>query len=194
MLAMPLPESAPAWIELIPAGPNIVGIDGRHWVNSNPGQIVSTANSQPRPLVIDYEHASEHRAPHGLDAPAAGWINRLEMRGNGAIWGRVEWTAKARAYIADKAYRFISPVFTFEKATQRIVALTSAGLTNQPNLNLTALNTRNKGELITAECRQVFSTNAALRSEFGDVETFHAYHRAIANGATIVKGKSHVWL
>lgn len=132
--------TAPDWIELIPAGPLVVGVDGRQWRNDTPDRIVATANSARNPLVVDYEHASEHRAPHGLDAPAAGWIDRLEVRGAGSIWGHVEWTAKALQYIAEKAYRFISPVFTFEKDTARIVALVSAGLTNQPNLPLTALN------------------------------------------------------
>lgn len=191
MITLPLPETAavPDSIELIPAGPAIIGADGRQWLNDMPERVVAAFAARNKPLVVDYEHASEHRAPQGLDAPAAGWIDRLEIR-TGAIWGHVEWTAHARQRIQAREYRFISPVFTFEKASSRIVALQSAALTNQPNLNLTALNSSN-ADLIVARCRQEFALNAEIRAEFGDVETLIAYHRAVANGATIVKGKTY---
>lgn len=179
--------TVPDWIELIPAGPAIIGIDGRQWINDAPDRIVTAFTARNTPMVVDYEHASEHRAPHGLDAPAAGWIDRLEIRA-GSIWGHVEWTALARQRIQAREYRFISPVFNFEKASSRIAALQSAALTNQPNLNLTALNSSN-ADLMTARCRQEFALNAEIRAEFGDVETLIAYRRALEKGATIVKGK-----
>lgn len=190
MFSLPIPETAavPGWIELIPAGSVIVGLDGRQWINDAPDRIVAAFTARHQPMVVDYEHASEHRAPQGLDAPAAGWIDRLEIRA-GAIWGHVEWTAQARQRIEAREYRFISPVFTFEKASSRIVALQSAALTNQPNLSLTALNSSN-ADLMVARCRQEFATSAEIRAEFGDVETFIAYHRAVANGATIARGKT----
>lgn len=147
--------TVPDWIELIPAGPAIIGIDGRQWNNDTPERIVSAFTARIHPMVVDYEHASEHRAPQGLDAPAAGWIDRLEIRA-GAIWGHVEWTAQARQRIEAREYRFISPVFTFEKASSRIAALQSAALTNQPNLNLTALNHRGSTlPILTPEEKQV---------------------------------------
>lgn len=129
----------PDWIELLPVGPAIQGQDGRAWTLPDPAAIVTAFSNRAHPLVVDWEHASEHRAPQGLDAPAAGWIDKLEVR-DGAVWGQVTWTDKARAQIAAREYRFLSPVFVYEKAGSRIVALTSAGLTNQPNLPLTALN------------------------------------------------------
>jgi len=138
-LCFALDGSVADWIELIPAGPDVAGIDGRAWINDDPDAIVAAFQRRHRPLVIDWEHATEHRAPQGLDAPAAGWIDQVENR-NGAIWGHAEWTAKASAQIADKAYRFLSPVFLYDKKSTRIIALTSVGLTNTPNLTLTALN------------------------------------------------------
>lgn len=138
-LCFALDGSVTDWIELIPAGPDVAGIDGRAWINDDPDAIVAEFQRRHRPLVIDWEHATEHRAPQGLDAPAAGWIDQVENRG-GAIWGHAEWTAKASAQIADKAYRFLSPVFLYDKKSTRIIALTSVGLTNTPNLTLTALN------------------------------------------------------
>lgn len=129
----------PDWIELLPAGPAIQGADGRAWTLPDPTALIDAFTARNKPLVVDWEHSSEHRAPQGLDAPAAGWINRLEAR-NGAIWGHVEWTPKAVQQIAAKEYRFLSPVFTYQKTDNQIIELVSAGLTNQPNLNLTALN------------------------------------------------------
>lgn len=129
----------PDWIQLLPPGPAIQGSDGRAWTLPDPQPIMTAFTARNKPLVIDWEHASEHRAPQGLDAPAAGWIDQLDIRA-GAIWGHVEWTPKAAQQIADREYRFLSPVFTYQKADARIVELQSAGLTNQPNLALTALN------------------------------------------------------
>ncbi len=117
----------------------ITGRDGRSWNLPNPHTLIADFTARNQPLVVDWEHSSEHRAPQGLDAPAAGWIDQLEAR-NGAIWGHVGWTPKAVQQLQAKEYRFLSPVFTYRKTDAAIVALTSAGLTNQPNLNLTALN------------------------------------------------------
>ncbi len=89
--------------------------------------------------MVDWEHASEHRAPQGLEAPAAGWVDQLEVR-DGALWGHVDWTPKAAQQIQAREYRYLSPVFTYRKDTLQVVALTSVALTNQPNLDLQALN------------------------------------------------------
>ena len=129
----------PDWIQLLPAGPAITGADGRAWTLPDPAALLTNFTARNKPLVVDWEHSSEHRAPQGLDAPAAGWIDRLEAR-NGAIWGHVDWTPKAAQQIAAKEYRFLSPVFTYAKTGHQIIALVSAGLTNQPNLSMTALN------------------------------------------------------
>ncbi|MFZ1828287.1 MAG: phage protease [Candidatus Competibacteraceae bacterium] len=131
------PRVAPGWIQLLPAGRNITGLDGREWLNDAPDRV---ARETRIPLVVDFEHASEHRAPQGLDAPAAGWIERLEVRPNSSLWGQVEWTTRARQHIAEREYRYLSPTFLYAKESRRIVRLTSVGLTNQPNLEMTALN------------------------------------------------------
>ena len=130
-------SAAPTWIQLLPDATDITGYDGRRWRNDLPDRVVAQSRM---PLVLDYEHASEHRAPQGLDAPAAGWVTRLEVRGGVSVWGQIDWTERARQQITAKEYRYLSPVFQYEKGSQRIVRLTSAGLTNQPNLDLKALN------------------------------------------------------
>lgn len=141
----PSDASAPEWIELLPAGPEIVGRDGRSWRMDDARQVVADS-LKGGAIHVDYEHASETRAPNGEEAPAAGWIKHLEVR-DGAIWGRVEWTARAAQMIASKEYRFLSPVFYFEQASRRILTLISAGLTNRPNLDLAALNSTSETDI-----------------------------------------------
>lgn len=130
---------APSWVELLPAGEHLEGRDGRTWSNPNPQSVVDQFAERGIDLVIDWEHASEHRAPRGEDAPAAAWVKKLELR-DGAVWGLVEWTEKAANQLQRKEYRYLSPVFLFTRDERQVVRLTSAGLTNQPNLALKALN------------------------------------------------------
>lgn len=136
---LPADGSAPEWVELIPAGPEVVGRDGRRWLFDRPEQVVAASLDGSRDIPLDWEHATELRAPKGETAPAAAWIAQLEVR-DGALWGRVEWTERGRQSVAAREYRYLSPVFQFERESKRIARLTSAGLTNSPNLHLTALN------------------------------------------------------
>ncbi len=130
----------PDWIELLPAGPTIEGRDGRQWTLSNPEAVIAATASASKPFPVDWEHATELAAPRGEPAPAAGWVDTFEVR-DGAIWGQVQWTPRARQQIADREYRFISPVFLFDPESGEIMRLVNAALTNRPNLDLTALNT-----------------------------------------------------
>jgi phage I-like protein len=51
----------------------------------------------------------------------------------------VDWTPRGRAAVVSREYRFLSPVFLFERASMRILELTSAALTNRPALHLKAI-------------------------------------------------------
>jgi phage I-like protein len=132
---------APEWVELIPAGPVVVGRDGRQWLFDEQAQemVLSLFTARNIELPIDWEHATQHLAPNGQAAPAAAWITVLEIRAGG-LWGRVNWTPRGGEQVAAKEYRFLSPVFDYEADGGRIVRLVSAGLTNVPNFLLTALN------------------------------------------------------
>lgn len=134
--------AAPEWIELIPAGFDVRGRDGRAWINPDPEGVVSATAARSLPLPLDWEHATETRAPQGLDAPAAGWVEEVAVREGGSIWGRVDWTLRGRSMVEGKPpeYRFVSPVFSYDQVTGVIRRLISVGLTNTPNLLLTALN------------------------------------------------------
>ncbi|WHS58628.1 phage protease [Pseudomonas sp. G2-4] len=132
---------APEWVELIPPGPKVSGRDGRQWLfDEQAGLLVqSSFTGRAIDLPIDWEHATQHRATKGEDAPAAGWIKQLEIR-NGGLWGLVDWTPRGANQVVNREYRFLSPVFDYESDSTRIVRLVSAGLTNKPNFLLTALN------------------------------------------------------
>ena len=78
-------------------------------------------------LVIDYEH----QTLSDVQAPAAGWIKDL-YPGEDALMARVEWTKKGREYIANKEYRYLSPVVLVKKADQHAAVFHSAALTITP--------------------------------------------------------------
>lgn len=136
--ALDVSGQAPEWIPLVPAG-QVVGRDGREWVNDNPQLVLDAFAAGAADLPLDLEHATEKKAPQGDPAPAVGWIKELQVR-DGQVWGRVEWTETGRNAVESKSYRYVSPVFIYERASRRVVALTSAALTNRPNLFLQALN------------------------------------------------------
>jgi phage I-like protein len=135
----------PDWIELLPAGPEIKGRDGRAWRMDDPQAIIEAFLADVKDLPVDIEHATELKAPEGNPAPAVGWIKALEVR-NGGVWGRVEWTNDGGFTVSERQYRYISPVFQYDKTTKQILRLTSAALTNQPNLALQALNREGQTE------------------------------------------------
>lgn len=131
-------DAAPQWRELIPA-PNaqgrVQGRDGRWWKLSEPQAV---AGAFDLALPVDVNHASELAAPKGGDAPARGWVEKLEVR-QGAVWGLIAWNAQGQQAVAGKEYRYLSPVFKFDPVTREIKRLTSVGLVNEPNFPL-ALN------------------------------------------------------
>ena len=147
---------APEWVELIPAGPYVVGRDGRRWLFDQPEQVVKNS-MLGADLPLDWEHSTEKKAPQGDEAPAAAWITSLEVRA-GALWGRIAWNDRGRASVASREYRYLSPVFTYDRDTLRIFRLTSVGLVNSPNLQLPALNR----EEVTPENFRLFVIRRAL--------------------------------
>ncbi len=136
-LALAADGQAPEWVQLTPAGPRLEGRDGRAWTMADPAAV---ARRSSPPIAFDWEHGQDLLAPAGQPAPAAGWIEGLDVRG-GQIWARVEWTAKAREAIAAREYRFVSPAFR-HTASGEVIDIVGAGLVNRPNFDMTALNRR----------------------------------------------------
>jgi len=131
----------PERIDLLPAGKRITGRDGRSWNNPDPQSVVERVNSGGTDLVLDFEHASELKAPNGDLAPAAAWLHGLRVEADGRITAAIRnWTPAGEAAVMNREYRYLSPAVTYDPATMTIVGIVSAGLTNKPNLALKALN------------------------------------------------------
>lgn len=131
----------PTDVRLIPAG-EFRAVDGRPsdcpaWVmDAADGQrCVSAMAARDSASVIDYEHATLHAKRTGDKAPAAGWYQALEWRPDGLWAVRIDWTALAAAHIAAREYRYISPVFAYDKASGHVQQLLHAALTNDPGLD-----------------------------------------------------------
>ena len=137
----------PLYIHLLPAG-DFTGRDGRGPYQLDAAAVLTAFNAAGVALPVDYEHQSIHASENGKPAPAAGWITEIEIRADG-VWGKVDWTARAKAFLAAQEYKYLSPVFDYfpvpgKPDSGRVIQLRSAALTNTPNLFLTALNRRGR--------------------------------------------------
>ncbi len=132
-------EENNGFVHLLPEG-NFQGRDGRGPYVSSAVSVIknSLKIAGGADLPIDYEHQGYYAKENGKPAAAAGWIKELEARDDG-IWGKVEWTYAAKKMIEEKEYRYLSPVIKYLPKTGEVMALSGAGLTNLPNLSLTAL-------------------------------------------------------
>jgi phage I-like protein len=76
----------PDWIELLPAGAEVIGRDGRKFKASDRAGLVAAtmAYNSGRDIVVDFEHATDVAAPKGQVAPRAvpvfsGSKNRVKL-------------------------------------------------------------------------------------------------------------------
>lgn len=128
----------PEWVHLLPAG-EISARDGRRFRLDNPDAVIAAFEAGGIDIPIDYNHAADRKdVTQSGPVPAAGWIKALANRG-GEIWGRVEWTARARDLIGNREYRFLSPAILYDPKTFEIGRIKGAGLVHAPALNLVAL-------------------------------------------------------
>lgn len=135
-----------AAIQLFPAGA-FKARDGRpkevqagHWYIDEQvaARLIAKVSTRGTDLVIDYEHQTLNSETNGQPAPAAGWFPGavLEWReGLGLFATQVDWTEKAAGYIAAKEYRYLSPVFSYDKQTGEVLDLIHVALTNYPALD-----------------------------------------------------------
>lgn len=123
--------AAPEWIQIFPDG-EYPCFDGTYYCNADDrAKVIAKFAERGNPAVIDYEH----QTLTGEEAPAAGWVTELADRGAEGLWGKVEWTARAREYLGSGEYRFDSPVFDVNKKTNHIMQLHHLALTNHPGSN-----------------------------------------------------------
>jgi phage I-like protein len=131
-------NQAPEWIQVFPAAAGVVATqDGRSFRIRDAAAVIAASLDGERELAIDFDHAIDLAAKDGRRAPAAGWISALEVRDDG-LWAKVAWTPLGQAAIANREYRFLSPVFTHSKDGE-VLRVLRASLTNNPAFDMTAL-------------------------------------------------------
>ena len=146
----------PDAIPLIPAPGKsriIQGRDGREFLVPDLATLLEGQAIYGMDPPLDWEHESE-RWWSDDRAPAAAWIKEIYEEADGSIWARVEWTEEGAESVRKRAYRYISPTFRVAyqvklvdgvptvdwEAPPVVVHITSAALTNRPNLHMPALN------------------------------------------------------
>lgn len=155
-LAAALPADGQA-VQLLPAGVFRAGdgsgrpADAPHWKldGAIAARLIARVAARANPLVIDYEHQTLYAEKNGQKAPAAGWFSGKSLQwrdGAGLFAVDPEWTPAAAGHIASREYRYLSPVFEYDRASGEVLDLRMAALTNNPGLSgmaavaLTALN------------------------------------------------------
>jgi phage I-like protein len=154
-ISLPLPPAdaneasftPPEWVHLIPAG-TFSGRDGRGPFTLDAKAVLDAFAAHGADLPIDYDHQSLTAEEKAGPVPAAGWIKELQAREDG-IWARVEWTPRAAELLVHREYRYLSPVFRYQAKDGRVVALSGAGLTHNPNLYLQAAASRKESHTMT---------------------------------------------
>jgi phage I-like protein len=147
-----LPAGAPRWAMLARTGSWQGHPDGPETIT--PRHLAAALDYYRRhyaghgaDVVVDYHHASVLAPRRGGTAPAAGWVQDMELRADGTeLWGRLLWTADAAQAVSRREFRHLSPVLRFhapDRVSGRPVLMHvhSLALTNTPFLTeLTALN------------------------------------------------------
>lgn len=129
-------EDIPAEVQIAPLG-EFMDAQGRPFrvAGEEVSAIVAGFADKTNDRVIDYEH----QTLSGAQAPAAGWIKSLVNKGKDGLWGVVEWTERAKEYLKNREYRYLSPVLLADRKDKdgfyRPSALHSAALTNTPQID-----------------------------------------------------------
>ncbi|MBQ9336716.1 MAG: hypothetical protein IJS14_05400, partial [Lentisphaeria bacterium] len=128
-------RTPPEMFLLLKFGGNVYTKDGKEggfdFDDASADALIAEFNSRSRDLVIDFEHSTLT----GGEAPAAGWIDRLEKSSEGLCAHVKYWTDKAKEYLAKGEYRYFSPTLLFGRGGKTPGALHSVALTNHPALH-----------------------------------------------------------
>jgi len=152
LLNAEIPADVPDWIMIArtgtwrghPRGPEIITPER---LRSALDYFVRHFAANSTDLVIDYHHATVAVPMLAQRAPAAGWIQEMELRAGGEeLWARVLWTTEARNSIGEREYRYVSPAFGFDRPDRLTgepvpMRIDHVALTNTPFMTeLMALN------------------------------------------------------
>ncbi|MFH0981583.1 MAG: phage protease [Planctomycetota bacterium] len=177
-------DPVPTRVLLVPWG-HVQSTNGDFVVDAESGGLVIEAfKAHGADLPIDYEHQTlggRYTAPTG-QAPAAGWIKRIEVQEGFGIFAEVLWTPPALEQLAARQYRYLSPVALVRKADRKLVGLHSVALTNKPAIvNMTPIVNRAGAtdEVTTAEALAALRACLALPPESAEVEVLVAAGRRL---------------
>jgi phage I-like protein len=125
-------DGAPDTFQVMPFGQiDIEGDRPAYLGEEGVASIIAHFERRKNDMVIDYEH----QTLKDVQAPAAGWISKLIDKGKDGLWAMVEWTQKAKDYIAAKEYRYFSPVMWVREKDRQVVKIEQIALTNFPQVN-----------------------------------------------------------
>lgn len=123
-------KEAPEYIRVLPNG-EVSSEKGNFLVDAESFRLMKE-HMQHRniDIVIDYEH----QTLKNVQAPAGGWIKDLVLKSDG-VYAKVEWTERAKRYLKNGEYRYLSPVILVRGQDKRVTQLHSVALTNTPAIN-----------------------------------------------------------
>jgi phage I-like protein len=118
----------------------VPGRDGRYWKLSNPDAVITASNAYIETNGAPLDEG--HKMFYSPDAPAFGWFQSFAMSADGGINGVNELNNLGIDAVNNKHYRYASVVFDYDFETLEILVIKGAGLTNNQNLQVQALNTQ----------------------------------------------------
>ncbi len=123
-------EGVPEEIKILPLG-HVHSQKGDFVVDDESVELIREQfKSRKLDLVIDYEH----QTLKDMQAPAGGWIEDI-YKGEDALVAKVKWTDKAKEYLKNREYRYLSPVVMVRKKDRKAAAIHSVALTNTPAID-----------------------------------------------------------
>ena len=123
-------NGVPDTVKILPMG-QVTSLKGDFIVDEESFKLMRNAfKNRGLDIVVDYEH----QTLDNIQAPAGGWIKDIYVEDR-AVVAKVEWTEKAKEYLKNKEYKYLSPVVLTRKSDLRAVVLHSVALTNTPAID-----------------------------------------------------------
>jgi phage I-like protein len=161
-----LPADGPIRLQLMPAGefrPQDAGrtdlpVTGAWRIDAAAAaQVITRCKARATQPVIDFDHQTLYVRENGKPAPAAAWITDLEWVEGAGLFGLATLTQRGREAIESGEYRYLSPVFAFDKQTGTVLDFKLAAFTNLPAID--------GMEPLTAAASQTFAADLAALSQ-----------------------------
>ncbi len=146
-------------VKVTPVG-EVVGLDGRKF-KIDAELLLKSILENDLHIPLDTNHNFDE---------AIGWFdkNSFEIREDG-IYALLEPTNKGAELIANKSYRYLSPVFEMGN-NGTVIGLDSVGLVNRPNLLNKELNKKEKNNL-EKELEELKQKNKSLEDELAKLKS-----------------------